>query len=183
MECYMGNFGQQPDSEQISIVELKEILSQLLPALEKLIPVAREFCEHHTSTSASLPCDSCTEKEGCSGTCDRLKKMLSSKNRGRGGHENLTGFYQETLEEIKRLRDQDVFDRYETCKHLLTNDQWIAAYLHYKRGLSRVQTAKHMVKGRSSVSELLQRAKSRIEEYNKKLREEKYLLLKKELSE
>jgi predicted DNA-binding protein YlxM (UPF0122 family) len=179
----MINSKPQPDFDSHSAEELREILCQLLPSLEKLIPVALEFCGQNTELSMPKLCESCPERKTCSGQCKKLQEQLPKAKSGRGHHENLTRFYEETLEDIRKLRRQDVFNRYEACKHLLTDEQWIAVYLHFKKGLSHVQAARYMGRGRSTVSELLQRAKNCMEEHHKKLREEKYLYLKKEISE
>lgn len=169
----MTNSRQQPDFDSHSAKELREILYQLLPSIEKFISVAHKLCE-----------ESKTEDSNTShSNTNHIKPVLPSPTQGRGRKENLIGFYEETLEDIRKIRHQDIFERYDSLKHLLTDEQWLAVYLRFKKGLSFNQIAAQMHRGKSTVYQCLQRAEDEIEKHYKKLRKEKFLLLKKELSE
>ena len=169
----------QPDFDLHSTEELREILCQLLPSLEKLIPLAREFCGQNTSVSTPPLCESCTEREFCSEPCEKLNSLLPKINSGKNNHEKNAGFNINTLQEIEKTRLTDMFEQYQACKHIFTNKQWSVVYLYYHEGMTQSQIANQLGKSRKSVSGLFIRAKQKKEGYYAQLRREKVDHLKK----
>lgn len=163
----------QSDSNPHSATELMEILSQALPYLEKLIPIAREFCKEDTTVSTSSPCESCIKKENCSEPCQRLKSLLPKVNSGRGGHENCSEFHDSTLIKIQEEKHLDVFHEYEACKQIFTDKQWVAICLYYRDGKTLQEIAKTLGKAVSTVSDRLKGGRNRKAEYDQRLRAER----------
>jgi predicted DNA-binding protein (UPF0251 family) len=168
----------QFDFPPISIAELRETLQQALPALERLIQLARTLTTQAIEKPQSL-CDSRPKRETCSEPCEKIEKPTKGRNR----RENLTGFYDETLQKAIRIRSEAILDEYKKCIHLLTQEQWVAVYLKNYKGLTQEETAGEMGNTTSSVCELLQKAKNTLEEHKKMLRAEAYKIRRKDLSE
>ena len=162
-----------------SAEELREILYQLLPSLEKLIPLAREFCGKNTSASTPPLCKSCAERESCSEPCEKLSSLLPKINSGKNNHEKKAGFNINRLQEIEKTRLTDLFEQYQACKHIFTNKQWSVIYLYYHYGMTQSQIANQLGKSRKSVSGIFIRAKQKKEGYYAQLRREKADYLKK----
>lgn len=167
----------QPDFDPISIKKLRETLRQTLPALEKLISLARDFCAQKTETSS--PCESCTKKDNCSEQCQRLQMLLPKINSGRGSHENRCEFHDSTLTKIQQQKHLDVFGEYEACKQFFTDKQWVVICLRYRDGKKIQEIAEQLGKAISTVNEHLKKAEKRKEEHDRRLRAEKLEYLKK----
>lgn len=158
-----------------------EILRQVLPRLEKLVEACHDLLPSIADGSRSSLCNSCEERRTCTGSCDKIRKTLPKVNQGRGKRENLIGFYPNTLQPIQKIWLSDVFDQYESCKDIFTPRQWEAIYLYYSQGFTQEQVGTQLGKSRKAISGLLRRAEARKEEHDRKLREEKYKFIKKEL--
>lgn len=76
-------------------------------------------------------------------------------------------------ERIVRLRLADIFAQYQACQHELTEKQWLCVWLRYHDGESQVAIARRLGKSATSISELLRRAKTRKDAYERKLRHER----------
>ena len=179
----MTNLKSQPDFNSRSNIEIKRILRQLLPSLEKLVSVAKDFCSQKTHARISSPCESCSKKNNCIEPCKDLKKALQKINSGRSKHENLTGFYEGTLKEIQKTRDVNVFHDYEACKHLFTRKQWIIISQYWQEGKTITEIAGQLNRKPQTVSEHLKKAAIKKEDYDRNLRLEKLEYLRKKLNE
>ena len=183
----------QSGFDACTATELKVTLREALPYLEKLIAVIHRFygygvspqCNKITQTplSSKLPCISCPKVETCVEPCEGLNKLLPETTKGRGHRENLSGLHVNTLESIERARRSDIFELYEKCKHLFRPKQWQVICLYYHEEKTEKQIANILCKSRSTVSDLLRRAKKRKEEYDKILRQEGFEQLAKKLNE
>jgi len=170
---------QQFNYDSYSTEELREILCQLLPSLEKLIPLIHKCYGHNKVTSTPKPCQSCKKKESCSEPCERLNSLLPKINSGKNNHEKNAGFNINTLQEIEKTRLTDLFEQYQACKQIFTKKQWSVIYLSYHDGKTQSQIAIQLSKSRKAVSGLLIRAKQKMEDYYVQLRREKADYLKK----
>ena len=179
----MKNSNPQPDFDPKTLGLILEALRQALPGLEKLVEACHNlFLATVDNVKPSL-CDSCEKKSTCTKLCDQVLKVLAGLNSGRGRRENKTGFYPATLEPIQKIWHSDVFDEYESCKDIFTSLQWEAIYLHYSQGLTQEQVGTKLGKTRKAISGLLQRAKARKAEHERKIRAEKYEVMKKNIKE
>ena len=115
------------DFDSHSTEELREIFCQLLPSLEKLVLVAREFCGQNTAASIPQLCESCDERESCSEPCEKLNSVLPKINSGKNNREKKTDYYPTTHREIEKIRLTDLFEQYQSCKEIFTNKQWVLA--------------------------------------------------------
>ncbi|MFH1613792.1 MAG: sigma factor-like helix-turn-helix DNA-binding protein [Planctomycetota bacterium] len=175
----MENCGSQLNLKPSSITELRKTLCKLLPTLEKLIPLAREFCEQNKAASTSLPCESCPKQKYCSEPCEKLNSLLPKINSGKSNHEKNAGFYINSLQDIEKTRLIDLYEQYEACKHIFTKKQWSVIYLYYHEGMTQSHIANQLGKSRKSVSGLFIRAKQQKGDYYAQLRREKADYLKK----
>jgi len=175
----MTNLGPQFDFDPHSIAEIKEILCNILSALEKLLPVARELCSKNTETRELSPCESCPERDICSEPCVRLQELLPKINSGRGEHENCSEFHDSTLIKIQEEKHLDVFNEYEACKQIFTDKQWVTICLYYRDGKTLQEVAKRLRKAISTVSDRLKVSRKRKAEYDRKLRTERLDYLRK----
>ena len=175
----MTKLKQKPDSNSNSTKELKEILYEILPALERFLPIAREFCSKNTETRELSPCESCPERDICSEPCVRLQELLPKINSGRGEHENCSEFHDSTLIKIQEEKHLDVFNEYEACKQIFTDKQWVTICLYYRDGKTLQEIAKRLKKAISTVSDRLKVSRKRKAEYDRKLRTERLDYLRK----
>ena len=173
MERQMTNLVPQFDFDPHSITEIKETLCNILSALEKLLPVAREFCSKNTETRELSPCESCPERDICSEPCVRLQELLPKINSGRGEHENCSEFHDSTLIKIQEEKHLDVFHEYEACEQIFTDKQWIAICLYYRDGKTLQEIAKKLGKAVSTVSDRLKGSRKRKAGYDRRLRAER----------
>lgn len=167
----MTDYGPQPDFHPHWIAELMEALLSALPLLEKLVAMGHRIRTEDATATTALPCHSCAESN-CNGPCDRLNTFLGGDYQGRGRRENLTGLFPNTLQEIERIRQQDIFKQYALWKDDFTKFQWPVVELFYNYGLSEERIAKVLGKSRSTINGLLNRAKRIKEEREKRLRRE-----------
>jgi DNA-binding NarL/FixJ family response regulator len=175
----MTNSRLQLDFAPQSLAELRETLRQVLPFLEKLLPVARDFCEQKVRKPTSTLCDSCIKKVNCTEPCKDIKKLLPKVNSGRSCRENRRKFYDNTLQEMKKVKRLETFEQYEKCNHLFTDKQYVAVYLYFHDGKTQQEIANELNKAVSTVSEHLKKAEKRKEEHDRKLRAERLEYLKK----
>ena len=172
----------QPNPDPKTLGPLLEALRQAMPGLEKLVEACKNLFPDTIDDAKPFPCNSCEERVNCN-SCDKIKKALPEGNPGRGRRENLTGLHINTLQPMQKIWCLDVFDQYESCKEIFTPLQWEAIYLHYSRGLTQEQVGTQLGKTRKAISGLIQRAKARKEKHDRKIRAEKYEVMKKSIKE
>ena len=153
---------------------LEGLERQLSDALTAVVLLKSTLFGVHEKNHESTPYDLCQ---------DELCKTLPRANQGRGRRENLTGLYIGTLQPMQKIWHSDVFDQYEACKEIFTPLQWEAIYLYYSQGLTQEQVSIRLDKTRKAISGLLQRAKARKAEHDRKIRAEKYEVMKNNIKE
>lgn len=176
----MTNSQSQPDFDSASVRPLLETLRQVLPGLERLVKAYHDFLPDPAASTQPSVCNSCPDKETCTEPCDDVRKALPKVNQGRGRHENLTGLHPETLQEVERLRISEIFHEYEKCKEIFTPKQWLVIYLYYDERMTEEQIAGLLGKARTTISDLLNRAKRKKDQHEKQIRAEKLEYLEKE---
>ena len=175
----MKNSNLQHDPDPKAIGPIIEALRQAMPALEKLVEVCHDLLQATADEERPNTCDSAQNKEVVTELYDKIHNISSGVHHGRGRHENLTGFYPETLQEAKNRHQLDVFEEYRACEEIFTPEQWEAIYLYWKAGMSQTQIAKHIGRKRSAVSGRLMRAAVKKQQHDKKMRKEQLEYLKK----
>lgn len=182
--------------------ELKAWLRQVVPIVIKFIKASTRYIENDDNTCEVIPCGTCPKKDTCNGEpCDALEAFLDSIDRGKGYKEKTIGislenfkdintghpdsYHEKTstpnrdkLKTIKTTRLTDVYEKYENYRDIFTDTQWEIVSYRYSDGMTQKQIAEATGKKRSTVSDLLKRAKDRIEEHEKKLRAERFFLLR-----
>ena len=153
---------------------LEDLERQLSDALTTVLILKSKLFGVHEKNYESTLCNLCQ---------DDLCKTLLRANQGRGKRENLTGLYIDTLQPMQKISYSDIFDQYESCKEIFTPLQWEVIYLYYSQGLTQEQVGTQLGKTRKAVSGLLQRAKARKAEHDRKIRAEKYEVMKKSIKE
>ncbi len=167
-----------------SLEELKRAVGDLARLCEIVVHLAGYLQDEKSSLPQQIPCHTCPKEGTCKESCDRLKTFLGGDYLGRGRRENLTGLFPNTLQEIERIRQQDIFKQYESWKGDFTKYQWLVVELFYNYGLSEERIGKMLGKSRSTINGLLNRAKRIKEEREKRLRlETRNQLRKKEEDE
>ena len=152
--------------------EAIEALRRALPYLEALVRCADALAGELEITMEHCPCDSCPRQATCRKPCELLEAHLPGKHSGRGHRENLIGLFPETLQGVHRTRQTDLFGGFQSCQHIFTGKQWQCITLYYRDGKNQKEIAEETGKKRSSVSDLLRRARNRKEQYVKDLRQE-----------
>lgn len=169
----------QPDFAPRSFEKVIETLRQALPLLEKLAVAGCSF-DSEKSRSEFLLCNSCSKQQNCLELCDALKAMLPGIHQGRGHREHFSKLDADDLKSFRKVRFSDIFEQYQDCQHIFTHKQWVVLCLYYRDGKTEEQIAKLLRKGRTTVSDLLNRARRRKEKYDKKVRREMFEHLKKD---
>ncbi|MFC1604027.1 sigma factor-like helix-turn-helix DNA-binding protein [Planctomycetota bacterium] len=177
----MTNSKPQPDFDPSSVRPLLQALSDVLPGMERLIRAYLDFLPDPTASTQSPSFNSCLAMYNSAKDFDDILKSLPKINQGRSRHENLTGLHPDTIREVHKVKRLDDFERYEACKEFLTNKQYIVVYLRYHEGKTQQEIAEILCKARTTISDLLNRAERKKDEYYKKLRAEEAEFLKKEI--
>jgi len=167
----------QPAFEPKAIGPLLERLSEVLSALERLLQAYRDASATTVDENNASPCSS--RQSGGTEQCSKIQTALPKVNHGRGRRERLISFDPSTLERIRQTKHIDTFEPYERCKDMLTDKQYVAAYLYYREGLTQSQIADQFGKSRSAVSTLLKRADKVKNVYERQMRKERIEYLKK----
>jgi DNA-directed RNA polymerase specialized sigma subunit len=76
------------------------------------------------------------------------------------------------LEQVQRVWQEEVYERFAAIKHLLSHKQWLAVYLVYGKGQTQQEAGVELGTSRSAVSGLLSRAHERMAEHDRQLRAE-----------
>ena len=163
----------------LSVGPLLEVLMDVLPGLERLVRACHDLLPDPRVSNQPSACDSCPKKETCTKSCDDILKAIPKINQGRGRRENLTGFYESTLNRIQETRNIDVFKQYEECKDLFTAKEWVAIYLRYHDGKKIGEIAEMLSIKKGSVGDRLSNAKKKKEQHYRELRAEKLEFLRK----
>lgn len=179
----MTNSKPQPDIDFRRIGELLDTLHEALPALEKLAAVARAFCEQENGLPQHKPCESCPEKGHCSAPCEKLDAWLPGIYEGRKHWESSSRMNRDVHPNLSKVRFTDVFEEYESCHHIFTSKQWAVIRLYYGEEKTQEQIARQLHKLRSAVSGRLVRAKRKKEQHDRKIRQEKFAYLRREIEE
>lgn len=162
----------QFDFDNCSDAELRQWLISKGPIIEQFVIAAKRFCSTNEHGSEQLSCDTCKERLGCKTPCDKVKAILASLQKGKGRHENLTGFYPETLQAKERVRREDILEKYKLWKDDFTEKQWAVIEMYYGECMTEKEIAQRTGKVRTAINGLLNRAKKTKEERDEKLRRE-----------
>lgn len=168
----MSELNLQFDFENSSEAELRRWLQDMLPTVEKFVHAAKRFCSIDAQLSDRLPCDFCEKRASCQSLCEKAEAVLSNVHQGKGRRENLTEFHDDTLQGKETVRRKDIFEKYALWKSDFTARQWAIIELHYQDGLTENQIAKKVGKVRTAINGLLNRAKKRLEDRDRQLRQE-----------
>lgn len=156
-------------------------IRDLLAAAKGLLAEAERCCDVEApqpptkegATESKLPCEECAELGKCEEPCKKLEKLLVAVGHGRGRKENLTGLYPKNLRELNRERLLGVFAEYESCQKIFSDKQWAVIKLRFGEGKTQAEIRQELGLKRSSVNDLLRRARRMLEEHQEKLRKEK----------
>jgi DNA-directed RNA polymerase specialized sigma24 family protein len=169
----MADTSSQPDLDPAAMGPIIEALKPLMPALARLVDAWRQQ-ELRTAGQSELSPAQASYAKGAHGLPpDALDQDLPRLHQGRSRHENLTGFYPDTLYEIEKTRRLDVFAEYEACREIFTPEQWETICLYWKEGLTQAEIAETLNLKHSAVSSRLTRAAGRKEAHDKALRKER----------
>lgn len=150
---------------------LMEAVDRVLPPLEQLTTHLRTLSFVLQNMQRHPSCTACEKRETCHDLCNDLKRLLPGINHGRPRHEHLASRYIEELCEIQDRRRVGMFEPYERCKDHLTDKQYQAAYLFFHEGRTHEHIATLLNRSRSSVTNLLKRARIVKESYEREMRE------------
>lgn len=184
-----------------SDAEQKAWFKQVIPIITVFLQIGQKLLQNTIQENA-IPCHMCLKKETCNSPCELLESLLPAKDEGKGYKEKTIGICLEKFKDLntsqpskldhkkttsnhdslktkKIIRSTDTYENYQKCWDNLSAKQKNVITLHYKYGLSQKEIAEKNNKGSSSVSALLKRAQEEKEKYERKLRTEKFNLLKK----
>ena len=160
------------DFNNCSDAELRQWLVSAVPIVEQFVIVAKRFCSIESIAPEPSPCDACSKKGQCIDSCNQLNDLLPGLYEGKGRHENLTGFYPDTLQVKERIRREDIFEKYKLWEEDFTENQWAAIEMYYGECMTEKEIAQNIGKSRSTINGLLNRAKKTKEKRDEKLRQE-----------
>ena len=185
-----------------TVAEFTAVMRQALPHLERLILVARRFCEDGNIAEQESPCSICQKKHlGCDKACEHLKELLPKEHGGKidtinldlgllGDTSSSSGDgYDEThnvkrdrstLGNIEKVQSIDVFGEFRKYWSDFTKKQRQALSLYHKDGKSMKQIAKELGKAQSTICGLLKRAHERKKKYDDEQYAKTINLMKKE---
>lgn len=158
---------------QLAVTSLIELLYETKQKLEEALAASRLLTNRQPEPEPSSPCHTCAQKPDCTVPCDAVEAQLPKLHQGRGHRENLTGLHPQTLSNnYERTRQSEIFSQYKKCQIIFSAKQWEVICLYYHEGLSESQIAKHLGKKPNTISDLLNRAKKRIETHRREHRKE-----------
>jgi predicted DNA-binding protein YlxM (UPF0122 family) len=189
----MIDFDPQFGVEGYSSTEFQKALQQALPLLEMLVKVGHALDPENSKVLTSSPCEGCSKRNNCGNKpCEVLESQLPAAYGGKGYKENTIdldlNYFQDgefetsddygeecsrksqndTIKRAQKIASSDIFEKYEICKHVFTKKQWETVCLYYKEGKTITQIAKELSKATSTIGDLLNLAKKRKEQYDKK---------------
>lgn len=186
-----------------TVAEFTAVMRQALPYLERLILVARQFCEDGDISEQESPCSTCKEKHlGCDKTCEHIERLLPKEYGGKMHKERTINLNLDligdtsisederdqdndikrdhsTLGKIHKVQSIDVFSEYQKCWTKFTKKQRLVLFLYHKEGKSMKQIAKELGKAQSTICGLLKRADEREKKYDDEQHEKILKLMKK----
>ncbi len=173
------------------MVKFTAMMRQALPYLERLILVARRFCEDGDITEQESPCSTCKKKHlGCDKACEHLERLLPKEYGGKmhkegtinldldllGDTSSSSGDGYDEEHDVKRDRSKlrnmekvqsiDVFSEFQKCWANFTKKQRQVLFLYHKDGKSMKQIAKELGKAQSTICGLLKKANERKKAYD-----------------
>lgn len=165
----------QPDFTPPSFTKDEEALQLAWPFIERCVAIGLNLHSETDREAGLKPHASCATTDN---SWEDLNTLLPKIHQGRGHREYLTKQNIDNLPSLNKITFSDIFEQYESCRHILTRKQWHAVCLYYRDGKTEEEIAKETDKARSSVSGLLVRAKRRLQEHNKQMRHEKFEYLR-----
>lgn len=171
-----------------SIARLKK---SRLDDLEKIAEIERTLALV-SSPKSNDTCRNCSKYETCTELCDQIKKELPGEHQGYNNNEHnygdLIGQIGHTdvesdgegndplckynihyLDEIDRVRADDIFILYKNCIHLFSKKEWRVITLRVEDGLSFKDIGLVLgIKG-STASDTFYRAQKRMERHHKNI--------------
>jgi predicted DNA-binding protein YlxM (UPF0122 family) len=174
----MKGWPTQTDFDESAIATLLEALAPVMPILERLVEVWRQRGGEsiaHEVAACNVSCGQQPPADLRESDAPRLHRV----HQGRGRRENLTGFYEDTLREVKDRRRLDVFAGYEACQEIFTPEQWETICFYWKEGLRQAEIAERLNLKHSAVSGRLTRAAARKKAHGQQMRQEQLRYLRK----
>jgi predicted DNA-binding protein YlxM (UPF0122 family) len=173
--------GISPDVRN-ALMDARDLMTEASRLLDGAV---RQLLGNQAVQVETSPCDTCSTKAKCK-SCEKFEKMLPGVEHGRGRRENLTGLfpglpdrtsqrehpdkdYPSIVKELNVERLRSLFADFEGCKGIFTVKQWAAIELYYAQGRTQTEIGSLLQTTTSSVNELLDRAKRRLEGYHRKL--------------
>ena len=186
--------------ETCSDAELRALVRQIVPIVRTFIKASQKLFNDDNQPNNRL-CDNCDKRNTCVQLCEKAQAKVPSEYKGKGYKEKTIGLRLEKFKDIstnrpypheeeksipnrdklkivKAMRLTDVYEEYNNCWYLLTDKQRQAITLRYKDGMTQKQIAEATGTKDSAVSALLKRAEAEKYKYDKKLRAERFNLLK-----
>ena len=154
------------------IAEIMAILQQMGPLQERLLEIVRKLDSEEDQSAAVSPCTTCSRKDACRNPCDELLKYLPSDSQGQNRHEFLVQRPMDSFEAVPAANYFQTLAGYQIAAGIFTKKQWQVLVLYYQDGKTQAEIAAQLGKKRSAISDLLHRAKKRIQEHIKALRQE-----------
>ncbi len=160
----------KPDLDPRAMRQLIDALVPIMPALERLVEVWKKSVTGPTSDGTPTTCGECPDRRTCNELCSAIRLQLPAIDHGRSRQEHLAGHHIEELHEIQDRRRVDMFEPYERCKDRLSEGQYKAAYLRFRKGKTHQQIGTELGISRTAVTNLLKRARKIKESYEREMR-------------
>ncbi len=168
-----------------------------MPLWEKLLPLAKDFCDEKATSSAPSPCNGCPKREKCTELCELVKPQLPKEYGGKlhgEGTINLnldnirrTDDFCDDLEKddpgkvdrgklknFKNVEPIDLFSEYEAYLSIFSKKQQQVLASYHCDGKTITEIAKELHKYPSTIWGLLQRAETRLKKAKQKGKEKNF---------
>ena len=196
-------FDRLPNFETCSETELKQYLQQLAPFLQQVLKAINSFCSTNVSDKEPSPCENCSRRKDCNKPCEALNTQLPGPYVGIGYKEKTIGISLDNFEDImkpfqeinecemktkgrqdifkviRRTRSEEIFEEYNKCKDVFTDEQWEVVSLKYEYGFTTKNMSRMLDKAENTIRDRLRRAKKTKEQYEQKMRAEQIRILRK----
>lgn len=178
-------------SQDASEEVLRDLARMLSPRLRQLLARLEGACE--AESDAKSPCDSCSQKMGCTVPCEQLEAHLNGTFAGKlhgemtagidldeiraqgGSPEGVDGDEQASRDDhgtfgrIRRVQSFDPMEQYRPCWDSLSEEQKEVVRLRHGQGRKVKEVAEILDKSPSTVSTLLKRARKVKEEHREEM--------------
>jgi DNA-directed RNA polymerase specialized sigma24 family protein len=166
-----------------------------LADLEKIAEIERTL-DSLSNPKSNAICQNCSKRDTCIDLCDQIIKEVPKEHQGYHSNQHNYGDLIENigcagtknneedsellhkydlhyLDEIDRVRSDDIFVLYKNCIHLFSKKEWRVITLRVEEGLSFKEIGSVLgIKG-SSASDTFYRAQKRMERHHKNIQSRK----------